>query len=354
MEENKFLKILWLCGFIAFAAVSCWATADSLQLLQPDWPAILCWIVTVGFFVVASIGSKLIVDSLNQNIYMEKRGLSLIGGTILLLVFWLVCSMPTNTHTFFYRSVIDDKLNNDLTTTIGYLQQIKDNKVTEESIQKKQSEVRNNVEIRLGELKAEIMNDANPGFGPKAKEILKSFAELLGVAKIDPLTYQGTSKQAREKLNDAYRQKIYILMETRLNEIRTSMLAPNQLTYTKEAAVRIENLKAIVKNLEQGEGLSVYDPQDMQEICKKLNEGYTTIRQYQNYVTFNSVEDEENYLSPTGVTKVKRLMSVFDVWQDYLSGEYNGYGFIFWIIISILVDIAAFIFFDLAFKRTEY
>ena len=92
----------------------------------------------------------------------------------------------------------------------------------------------------------------------------------------------------------------------------------------------------------------------MQEICKKLNEGYTTIRQYQNYVTFNSVEDEENYLSPTGVTKVKRLMSVFDVWQDYLSGEYNGYGFIFWIIISILVDIAAFIFFDLAFKRTEY
>ena len=345
---------MWLCGFIAFAAVSCWATTDSLQLLQPDWPAILCWIVTVGFFVVASIGSKLIVDSLNQNIYMEKRGLSLIGGTILLLVFWLVCSMPTNTHTFFYRSVIDDKLNNDLTTTIGYLQQIKDNKVTEESIQKKQSEVRNNVEIRLGELKAEIMNDANPGFGPKAKEILKSFAELLGVAKIDPLTYQGTSKQAREKLNDAYRQKIYILMETRLNEIRTSMLAPNQLTYTKEAAVRIENLKAIVKNLEQGEGLSVYDPQDMQEICKKLNEGYTTIRQYQNYVTFNSVEDEENYLSPTGVTKVKRLMSVFDVWQDYLSGEYNGYGFIFWIIISILVDIAAFIFFDLAFKRTEY
>ena len=63
MEENKFLKILWLCGFIAFAAVSCWATTDSLQLLQPDWPAILCWIVTVGFFVVASIGSKLIGET---------------------------------------------------------------------------------------------------------------------------------------------------------------------------------------------------------------------------------------------------------------------------------------------------
>lgn len=354
MGENKISKILWLCGFVAFAAVSCWATAESLQLLLPDWPAILCWIVTIGFFVVASIGSKLIVDSLNQNIYMEKRGLSLIGGTILLLVFWLVCSMPTNTHTFFYRSVINDKLNDDLTTTMGYLQQIKDNKVTEESIQKKQSEVRNNVEIRLGELKAEIMNDANPGFGPKAKEILKSFAELLGVAKIEPLTYQGTSKQARERLYEAYREKIYILRDTRLNEIRTSMISPNQNTYTKEAAVRIENLKAIAKNLEEGNGLSVYNPQDMQEICKKINEGYITVRQYQNYVVFNSAEDKENYLSPIGITKVKRLMSVFDVWQDYLAGAYEGFGFLFWIIISILVDIAAFIFFDFAFKKTEY
>lgn len=354
MGQNKFLKIFSLCAFIAFAAVSCWATADSLQLLQPDWPLILCWIVTVGFFVVASIGSKMIVDSLNQKIYMEKRGLNLIGGIFLMLVFWLVCSMPTNTHTFFYRSVINDKLNSDLTTTIGYLQQIKDNKVSEESIQQAQSKVRNEVEIRLGELKSEIMNDANPGFGPKAKEILKSFAELLSVSKIDALTYKGTSKQEREKLYESYRQKIYILMESRLNEIRSSMIAPNSKTYTKEAAVRIENLNAIIKNLEQEDGLSLYNPKDMQEICKKLSEGYTTIRQYENYVSFNSVEDKENYLSPTGITKVKRLMSVFDVWQDYLAGQYEGFGFLFWIIISILVDIAAFIFFDIAFKKSEY
>lgn len=354
MGQNKFLKIFSLCAFIAFAAVSCWATADSLQLLQPDWPLILCWIVTVGFFVVASIGSKMIVDSLNQKIYMEKRGLNLIGGIFLMLVFWLVCSMPTNTHTFFYRSVINDKLNSDLTTTIGYLQQIKDNKVSEESIQQAQSKVRNEVEIRLGELKSEIMNDANPGFGPKAKEILKSFAELLSVSKIDALTYKGTSKQERERLYESYRQKIYILMESRLKEIRSSMIAPNSKTYTKEAAIRIENLNAIIKNLEQEDGLSLYNPKDMQEICKKLSEGYTTIRQYENYVSFNSVEDKENYLSPTGITKVKRLMSVFDVWQDYLAGQYDGFGFLFWIIISILVDIAAFIFFDIAFKKSEY
>ena len=47
------------------------------------------------------------------------------------------------------------------------------------------------------------------------------------------------------------------------------------------------------------------------------------------------------------------MISVIDVWGDYLTGAYAGYGFVFWIIISILVDVAAFIFFDLAFKKRE-
>ena len=47
------------------------------------------------------------------------------------------------------------------------------------------------------------------------------------------------------------------------------------------------------------------------------------------------------------------MISVFDVWKDFLNGEYKGHGFLFWIIISILVDIAAFIFFDIAFKKRD-
>ena len=46
-------------------------------------------------------------------------------------------------------------------------------------------------------------------------------------------------------------------------------------------------------------------------------------------------------------------MSVFDVWKDFFRGLYKGHGFVFWILISILVDIAAFIFFDLAFKKED-
>lgn len=66
MNGNKFLKIFGLLGFLAFAAVSCWATAESLHLLLSSWPLALCWAVTIGFFFIASWGTKMIADSLNQ------------------------------------------------------------------------------------------------------------------------------------------------------------------------------------------------------------------------------------------------------------------------------------------------
>ena len=69
MEQNNILRLLSLVGFLAFAGVSVWATAESLHLLLSSWPVVLCWIVSFGFFIMASLGTKLIVDSLNQNIY---------------------------------------------------------------------------------------------------------------------------------------------------------------------------------------------------------------------------------------------------------------------------------------------
>ena len=61
------------------------------------------------------------------------------------------------------------------------------------------------------------------------------------------------------------------------------------------------------------------------------------------------------YTAQNLVTRIKRLLSVFDVWADFVKGRYAGVGFIFWVIISILVDLGAFILFDIAFaKRDDY
>lgn len=189
MNQTNYLKLFSLIAFLAFATISCWATAESLHLLLPNLSKIICWIITIGFFFIASLGSKIIVDSLNQNIYLEKRGLKLVSGIIILIIFWLICSMPTNTHTFFYRNVIGDKVNTDLSITRGYLGQIKNNTNNKNQAATKINELRNEISILLGELEAEIKNEANPGFGTKSNDILRKLAAKLGVAKIEPLTY---------------------------------------------------------------------------------------------------------------------------------------------------------------------
>lgn len=357
MNQTNYLKILWIVAFVAFASVSCWATSESLHMLLSTWPKIFCWVVTVGFFIIAALGTKLIVDSLNTNIYLEKRGLRLTGGILILLVFWLVCSMPTNTHTFFYRTVINDKVNTDIATTRNYLGQIKTNSKNVTQAELKIQELQNNLEILLTDLESEIMNEANPGQGPKAKEILRKFASLLGKdAQFEPLSYKGgTSKQDRKKLCDAYRAKFYLEAENVANTMIKNIMSPNPNEIKRVTQID-KNLALVKKYIDEGK-INLNNAKDVTGsggVCDKLNEGYVAIKNNKDFVNFDSKTAEAMYTAENPVTKVKRMVSVFDVWKDFLHKEYSGYGFVFWIIISILVDIAAFIFFDLAFRKTEY
>ena len=351
MNENKFAKIFTVCGFLAFAAVSCWATAESLHLLLPSWPAVFCWAVTIGFFFIASWGTKMITDSLNQNIYMEKRGLNLFGGIVIVLIFWLICSMPTNTHTFFYRNLISSRVSTDLTKTMGYLAQIKDGTVTKDKIKSEIAEFENKVRVKMAELEAEIKNDANPGLGEKSRQILSEFATLLDVPKIEPLTYSSTSVQGREKLCNAYRKKIFYLKDSKIEKIRNSMTPAND-EHKKEAARNYNNLK-LVKDYITDNRINLNDANDIKTVCDKLNEGYSTVKMYSQFVDFKTNQDREAYMADNPKTKVSRLLSVFDVWYDFLTGKDGGLAFVFWIIISILIDLGAFIFFDIAFKKAE-
>ena len=351
MNDNKFLKISMLAGFIAFAAVSCWATAESLHLLLPSWPSVFCWAITIGFFFIASWGTKMIADSLNQNIYMEKRGATLIGGIFIVLVFWLLCSMPTNTHTFFYRNLIDERVTNDIAATQGYLSQIKDGTVTDAKIQQKCTEVENQINAKLQSLEAEIKNPLNPGNGPETERILGEIAQILGVAKVNKLSGAGNSVEERKQLYDAYRETILRQLDNKKQNIAQAM-KPSNDNYKRAANKDWKNLDLTKKYIDAGQ-LSLTDANDIKTVCNNLNQGYSTIKTYQQFVDFKNEADKEAYTCANPQTKVSRLLSVYDVWVDFIKGEQGGLAFAFWILISVLVDAAAFIFFDIAFKKRD-
>ena len=86
---GKFRVIGAGIAFLILAGISCWATEKSLHMLLPvGWPEILVWGMTIAFFVVASIGTKLIADSLMSSGFVENRKGKLWGG-IFLVVFFL-------------------------------------------------------------------------------------------------------------------------------------------------------------------------------------------------------------------------------------------------------------------------
>ncbi len=352
MEEKNYTKIVWLILFIVLAGISCWATQQSFQLSLPSWPPLLCWALTIAVFIIASLGTKMIADSLNQNIYMENKGKRLIVGIFISIFFWLAFSMPTNTHTFFYRSAIDGIVNSDITTTKSYLDQLRNNTVTEEKILTACNKFDGEVKMKLTDLEHEIKNDANPGFGPKAKAILRSFADLLEVATVPPLSYKSKSEQARQRLIDGYRKKIYALADQKKLNIRAAMTATNSNVYKKLATTDWDNLNKLEKAIRSGEA-NIQNSQDINETDKRLSKAYATIKNYSQYIQFNN-GDEDRYTANNQVTKVKSMLSVWSVWKDFIKGEYKGHGLIYWIMLSVLVDIAAFIFFGMTFKSDDY
>lgn len=351
MNGTDYFKIICIAGFLLLGAVSCWATAESLHLLLPSWPVMFCWGITIAFFVIASWGTKLIADACNQNVYVENRTTSLWIGVGIVLIFWLICSMPTNTHTFFYRNLINEKVTTDLKTTQTYLAQIKDGKVTDERINESIQELSNRVDLLLGQLEAEIKNEANPGNGPRAKAVLVDLAKVLGIAEVKPLSFVGTSVKEREVLCQQYRNMVFKLKEAKEQSIRRTMTPANQ-NYRKEAERAYKNLEVVRKGIEN-KSLDVEDANDVQEVCNKLNEGYATVKAHKQFVNFDSPESEAIYTAQDPKTKVSRLLSVFDVWADFVTGKEGGLSFIFWILISILIDVAAFVFFDIAFKKKD-
>lgn len=352
MNTIDYKKILSFIGFLVFGAVSCWATAESLHLLLSTCPTAFCYAIAIGFFIIASIGFKMVLDSLNQKVYMEHRGSHLILGVVLVIVFWLFCSMPTNTHTFFYRNLINDRVTSELSTTQGYLAQIKDGTVTENKINARITSFRNQVNIKLGQLEAEIQNEANPGNGPRAKAILADFASLLDVPVIRPLSFVGTSKQDRDALCREYRKMIYTLRDAKEKNIVNEMTPAND-NYRKVAERDYKNLDVIKQNIDNG-NIDVNDAEDVKMVCDKINQGYNTIKMYSQFVDFKNAGDKAAYTANNPQTNVSRLLSVYDVWIDFLAGKQGGLSFVFWILISILIDLAAFIFFDMAFKKTDY
>ena len=343
MGKNKFLKIGSILFFVVLAAYSCYATEHSLHLLSPHLPVVLVWAITIAFFFVASYASKMIVDALNQNVYLENRKWHLIGGIVLMILFWLVVSMPTNTHTFFYNEQICDVVLSDITVTENYLDQIDKRQVTLKEYDSVEAEVNKKYE----ELNAEF-NGLGPsqrrGNGQYVMQRMREINNILGSnIPVDP-------RANIYDVNILNRYNTSISKELKRVK-REKYQAPHSAV--DEAGRILDDLYVIEDTVKVMTSLGKPNEGIITQTEGVLQNAYSLIKNNKQYVVFNE-GDEPYYCAEKITTKTHQLKNVIKVWQDFLAGKYKGKGFFYWIMISLLVDLGAFIFFDLAFKKDDY
>ena len=183
MNGNKFLKIFALVAFVAFAAVSCWSTTESLFLTleHAEIPKWVFWIAVVGLYVLTSICTKLVLDSFNQNIYVEHRIAKFVIGLLGVLLLWITFSMPTNAHTFFYKQMAKNTAVKELKHVDSELQKLSSENAFLETYNAEWNKYEADVMGALAAIKAEIKDYQNTGTGDKTEARVAEAEDLLGI-----------------------------------------------------------------------------------------------------------------------------------------------------------------------------
>lgn len=337
-------------AFLILAAISCWATEHSFHLLIKWMPEPFVWGLTIAFFIVASYGTKMIVDALNKDLWMDHRRRTFWIGAVLVFIFWLLMSMPTNTHTFFYNHNIGNKVQEDLTTTSTYLEQIK----SRENVDSAYYVLHDQVNDKFKLVEAEFNATGGTGRRGNGEYVRK----LLG--EINPILEKEISGSSI-KFNDAKwawnnpDQKILTGYEVQKNRSLEQIKDLNykvSKTAAGEAAEDIRKIGLMTDTIKvMVETGSIHEDIITQAEGVILS-GYTCVKNNQKYVKFDNQKDKKLYTAENLETTTKRMLSVIDVWIDFFKGKYPV-SFLFYVLLSILVDVAAFIFFDFAFKKRE-
>lgn len=344
MEEIK--KYGSIAAFLLLGGISCWATEHSVELLLQsiNIPVWFIWGITIAFFIVASIGTKMIMESLDHDNYLEHRRRKFWIGVTLVVIFWLIYSLPTNTHTFFYSHSIANVAKEDLKTTAGYLRQISEREVVDPGY--------NDFVSRANERFNELNNELH-GYG-RTGQIGNSVGVMEEVNKVNnvfreegvdiALSYDSSSRNA----NDVF-QSYQDQFNNALNVVKDTKYKVPEIEAEKasELLAQIEVDESDINKMSQ-KGKT--DDKLINNVSTDLLSGYTIIKDNKRFVKFANDIDAKKFTSENLETRTKRMLSVTDVFADFVCGKYPM-SFIWYVLLSILIDVAAFLFFDYAFKQ---
>lgn len=358
-------------AFLVFAIISCVATAQSLCLTLglggPQWLIFaIAFIFAFGLYLLTSYCFKLVIDSQNYKIFMRKedRRRDFIMGLLGVALFWIICSMPTNTHSLLYTKVIDKVVVAELDNQRAVFNDaanLTDKDITEK-YQRDISLLESSVNEKKGLFINEINNTDRLGLGPEAKAILADIQVICGKNREENYymhtTQKNTSPAERDRIKKHYEPQINNLLEWAKNNLLTK--------YSQAIANNKEEKEALQKRIRKIDGTkSMLRANDIDHRTKIMNartvidDGYNQpayrekILDNMEVLADSKVGHKDSNVRYYNFYKTERLHSVFKVWGDFLTRKMQNLDFdmLYWIIISIIIDIAGLAFFGIAFRR---
>lgn len=347
----NFKKILWWTCWIVTMLISCWATSESFHLLMPQWPMVAIGVFSILFFILASIAVGLITKAF-QNDFLEhrKRIQCLIGGILMLLAFWFFLSMPTNAHTFFYREKVGDIVSQDLETTQSYLNQLANKEVYNDSLYQNYLNTKAKVDKETKSLVNEFngigQSNGSRGNGKHVQNRLTNINALIGCnILIDP-RYNSTDPQILHYYTESINKE--------LNKLKDKCYVSDEVA--KQAEKKSKELQIFKDSIQDmvlvGSLATRTGEPVVQQAQGVLHLSYSYLKDNAQFVKFKE-EDKPVYTAQNLETRTKAFLNPFKVvFYDFLRGVYP-FSFLFFILLSILIDVAGFIFYAIAIKEND-
>lgn len=159
-------------------------------------------------------------QSFDKSKMIRNRGWMFIAGLLITLTFWLIFILPTNTHTFFYKSVIRDMSLNELESTKRSIDNLVRN--GKDRVEEDKQKLITTVNQDYSNLEFEILNTQRPGVGKRATLIISKISKEIGSKVNEPNPPKATLQDRKRYLNEI-RPTIETLLSLKLNEMDKKM-----------------------------------------------------------------------------------------------------------------------------------
>lgn len=356
MGRTNYFRIFAMLAFIVLAALSCKWTAESLYMWHPDLTIYGAWAIAVLSFVIASLCFSQLLKSLdrNEDFYGKLFGRTgaFIIGLLGLVFFWMCVSLPTNTHTLLYGANIKTVMIQDITRTKGYLTDLRDNNQQIKAIESKRDAMAALISTRLQAMQDEIIHPGHEGVGYRFNAIITNVEKILSEAigkqvKIQRAERVGSNPREWNNTYKYYQTSVLANLDIYRRQCDEQIRRVQNAMNDDELRAKIQNLSIAQEDINEMEDVNT---EVIKAASNDLSKAYAYIKKNADYLKFKTEEDKARYTAEFPHTDAEDLLNVEEVVRDYVKTDrYKGMSY--WILIALLVDIAGFVFFNIAFNK---